>query len=208
MNKERSRTSIDVFSTFLLLSYTKLVVIFIAVIEPDAIFNTRNHSTQNVLSSDPSVQWFSIDSLPYLVVSFIIFFVLILPPIILLAFYPTKPFQSFLSLCFSGGRSRALLALNTFVEKFYSSYRDGLSGGRDMRGFASLYFLLRIIIYLSSIAEHFLLYDALILGAVGFLIAIVRPYKKTYMNVIDSLILANMALVCTYISRYRQAGAI
>ena len=42
-----------------------------------------------------------------------------------------------------------LLALNTFVENFYSSYRDSLSGDRDMRGFASLYFLLRIIVYLS-----------------------------------------------------------
>ena len=139
MNKKRSRTSVDVFSTFLL-SYTKLVVIFIAVIEPGVTFNISNHSTQNVLSSDPSVQWFSIDSLPYLMVPFIIFFVLILPPNILLAFYPTKTFQSLLSICFSGGRSQALLALNTFVEKFHSSYRDGLSGGRDMRGFASFIF--------------------------------------------------------------------
>ena len=195
VNKERSRTLIDVFSTFLLLSYTKLVVIFIAMIEPDVIFNL-NHSIQRVLSSDPSVQWFSVDSLPYLVVSFVIFFVLILPPIILLAFYPTKRFQHFLSICSIGGRSQALLALNTFVEKFYSSYRDGLSGGRDMRGFASLYFLLRIMVYLSSVTKQFLLYSALILSATSILIAIVRPYKKIYMNVIDTLILANMALVC------------
>ena len=57
VNKERSRTSVDVFSTFLFFSYTKLVVIFISVIEPGVIFNVSNHSTQNVLSSDPSVQW-------------------------------------------------------------------------------------------------------------------------------------------------------
>jgi hypothetical protein len=204
VNQERNMTSIDVFSTFLLLSYTKLVVIFVAVIEPDVIFNVDNQFNRNVLSSDPSIEWFSVHSLPYLIVSFIIFLVLILPPIILLAFYPTKLFQLLLSLCSSGGRSRALLALNTFVDKFYSSYRDGLSGGRDLRGFASLYFLLRIIIYLSSITEHFLSYSALILGATGFLIAIVRPYKKTYMNVIDTLILANMALACTLVNMSRQ----
>lgn len=204
VNKERSMTSIDVFSTFLLLAYTKLVVIFIAVIEPSTILNANNRSTLNVLSSDPSIQWFSIHSLPYVMVSFVVFFVLILPPIILLAFYPTKPFQSLLSLCASGGRSRALLALNTFVDKFYSPYRDGLSGGRDMRGFASLYFILRIIIYLSSITKHFLSYNTLILGATCLIIAIVRPYKKTYMNVIDALILANMALVCTLVNMSRQ----
>ena len=73
-----------------------------------------------------------------------------------------------------------------------------------MRGFASLYFLLRIIIYLTSISEHFLLYSALILGAIGFLIAIVRPYKKTYLNVLDSLILANMAFICTLVNLSNQ----
>ena len=52
--------------------------------------------------------------------------------------------------------------------------------------------------------EHFLLYNALILGAAGFLIAIVRPYKKTYMNVIDTLIFGNMAFVCTLVDIYRR----
>ena len=204
VNKERNMTSIDVFSTFLLLAYTKLVVIFVAVIEPSTILSASNRSTPYVLSSDPSIQWFSKHSLPYLMVSFVVFFVLILPPIILLAFYPTKPFQSLLSLCVSGGRPRALLALNAFVDKFYSPYRDGLSGGIDMRSFASLYFILRIIIYLSSITKHFLSYNTLILGATGLVIAIVRPYKKTYMNIIDTLILANMALVCTLVNMSRQ----
>ena len=208
LNKDSNNTVIDVFSTFLLLSYTKLVVIFVATIEPDLVINISDHSTQRVLSSDPSVKWCGTENLPFLIISFIILFVLILPPIILLTFYPTKVFQSLLSTCSSGRHSRPLLALNCFVEKFNSSYRNGLNGGRDMRGFASLYFLLRILIYLTSISEHFLLYNALILGAIGFLIAIVRPYKKTYMNVYDSLILANMAFICTlvYVSNQQPFG--
>ena len=66
---------------------------------------------------------------------------LILPPIILLAVYPTK-YSSTFTICSIGGCSQALFALNSFVEKFYSSYRDGLSGDRDVRGFASLFFFL------------------------------------------------------------------
>ena len=124
---------------------------------------------------------------------------ILLPPVILLGFYPTKIFQSLLSTCSSGRHSRPLLALNYFVERFYSSYRDGLNGSRDMRGFASLYFLLRIIVYLTSITEQFLLYTNLILVAVGFLIAIIRSYKKNYMNILDSLILANIALAATLV---------
>ena len=73
-----------------------------------------------------------------------------------------------------------------------------------MRGFASLYFLLRIAVKLFSITERYLLYDALLVGGVGFLIAIVRPYKKAYMNIIDSLILADVAYCVVMFDLYFQ----
>ena len=93
--------------------------------------------------------------------------------------------------CSFSGRTKAIL--NIFVEKFYSSYKDGLDGGRDLRGFASLYFIIRIVSYLLSIAERFLLYNVLLIGGTAIFIAALRPYKKMYMNIIDTLILANLA---------------
>lgn len=35
------------------------------------------------------------------------------------------------------------------MEKFYSCYRDGLDGGKDMRFLASFYFLLRILVFVA-----------------------------------------------------------
>jgi hypothetical protein len=134
------------------------------------------------------------------VVSFFLFLVLILPPTLILAFYPTKRFRYLLLKCSFSGHTKA--ALNIFVEKFYSCYRDGLDGGRDMRGLASLYFIIRIVVYLLSIADRFLTYNALVIGGTAIFIAIVRPYKRTYMNVVDTLLLATLAFTLVMFDLY------
>ena len=123
--RESKSTIIDVFSTFLLRSYMKILGIFVDAIEPDFILNINNLPTRRVLLVDPSIEWFGVENVPYLVVSLILFIVLIFPPVTLLALYPTKIFRSLLLKVFSSGHSRA--ALNIFVEKFYDSYRDGLN---------------------------------------------------------------------------------
>ena len=64
--------------------------------------------------------------------------VITLLPVFLLVCYPVRLFQ------------QALLKLRLdcvfikiFVERFYSCYKDGLDGSRDMRSFAGFYFLLQ-----------------------------------------------------------------
>ena len=202
IKRDSKSTMIDVFSTFLLLSYTKIVGIFIATIELDFVPNMNNLPTRKVLHADPSIEWLGTENLPYVAISVLLFLVLILPPVVLLAFYPTKIFRSLLLKCPFGGHTRA--ALNIFVEKFYDSYRDGLDGGRDMRGLASLYFILRIFVYLISIAERYLLYNALLIGGTAIFIAIARPYKKTYMNIIDTLLLATLVFSLVMFDLYFQ----
>lgn len=93
--------------------------------------------------------------------------------------------------------------MNIFVDKFYSSYRNGLDGGKDMRGFACLYFILRIVVNF-LLPSFQLLYAALLFGGVAIVIAIIRPYKMTYMNVADTLLLADLALCLTLIDLYRR----
>ena len=199
-NGDNKSAVIDVFSTFLLLSYTKIVAVFIATIEPDDLVSMHGNSTQRVLYVDPSVEWLGTDNLPIVIISFFLFLVLILPPTLLLALYPNKKFRYLLLKCSFSGHTKA--ALNIFVEKFYSCYRDGLDGGRDMRGLASLYFIIRIVVYLLSIGDQFLMYDALVIGGTAIFIAVVRPYKKTYMNVIDTLLLAALAFTLVMFDLY------
>ena len=90
-------------------------------------------------------------------------------------------------------------AINMFLDKFYSCYKDGLDGGRDMRSFVSLYYFIYWLIFGLCVVEELFRPVHLSVGAIvftvfGFLLAVVRPYKKTYMNVSDALILANLAL--------------
>ena len=200
IKRESKSTIIDVFSTFLLLSYTKIIKIFVDTVEPDFVLNMNNLPVRRVLLVDPSIEWLGQENLPYMVASICLFLVLIFPPIVLLAFYPTKLFRSLLLKCSSGGHTRA--ALNIFVEKFYDSYRDGLEGGRDMRGLASLYFILRIFVYLISIAERYLLYNAMLIGGIALFLALIQPYKKTYMNVMDTVLLAILSFTLIMFDLY------
>ena len=193
-------TVVDVFSTFLLLSYTKIVAVLVATIEPDYILGMHSNVTERVLYVDPSVEWFGTYNLPIVTVSFVLFLVLILPPTLILALYPSKRFRYLLLKCCFSGSTKA--TLNIFVEKFYSCYRDGLNGGRDMRGLASLYFVIRIVVYFLSIGDRFLVYDALLIGGTAIFIALVRPYKRTYMNVIDTLLLAALAFTLVMFDLY------
>ena len=209
VNWESNSTIIDVFSTFLLLSLSKIVGIFVITITPDFILNMNSLPRKSVLLSDPSIEWMGSENIPYVTVSMFFFVVFILPPVALLLFYQSKKFRSLLLKCSSCGHARA--ALNIFVEKFYNSYRDGLENGRDLRGFSSLYFLLRIVIFIVNIAEEYLLYNALVLGGTAILIALVQPYKKTYMNVIDTLILAissfNLVMFDLYLRSRQSMGS-
>ena len=130
----------------------------------------------------------------------------------MLALYPLKAFQRLLRKIKLFKHQRATLHL--FVEKFYSSYRDGLDGGKDMRSLASLYFFLRfflIIFHQSSLeliglsvagvgdAQVVAIFLRVVnIGAVAVFIITVRPYKETYANILDALILSIMALLMSF----------
>jgi hypothetical protein len=102
------------------------------------------------------------------------------------------------------------LVLNTFVEKFYGCYRNGLDGGRDMRSFAGLYFIVRPLPFIAgAIASIFMISNndpyfprSIVFIATSLMIALCRPYNKMYMNVLDSLLLAHLAILCHLISSY------
>ena len=103
---DNKSTVVDVFSTFLLLSYTKILAVFVATIEPDFILSNHNYLTLKVLNVDPSIEWFGIYNLP---ISFLLFLILILPPTVILAFYPTKRFRYLLLKCSLSGRTKAAM---------------------------------------------------------------------------------------------------
>ena len=200
---------IDVFASFLLLSYTKLMY--------QTLLTTNIQMTQNlsltedqiysmyVLTADFSVRLPS----PYYTISVVIAgaisVIFNLLPILMLVLYPIKTFRKVLSKC-----KLDRVGLTIFMEKFHSCYKDGLDGGRDMRSFAALYFFMRIILFLLVL----ILYDELrfehwfvrgmIMTTTALIVALCRPYKKMHMTICDVLLLMNMAVVCYVLSSRRE----
>ena len=196
---------IDVFATFLLLTYSKLMYQSVQILAFQYIMkNDKLYTEVNLY--DPSIIYMSSKHLPIVIVSLtILLMFVVLPPFILLM-YPTRAFSSCLTKCKFNGRLR--IALQTFVEKYYGCYKDKANGGFDCRKFSAVYFILRslvIIIYTSQkvpsiVSSNTWFFAIVLFSSISILISFVKPYKKTYMNLVDTLLLALLSLLCLLVS--------
>ena len=201
---------IDVFSAFFLISYSKVIYLSAIFLECSCVTKLNeegNVSYRRTLYYDrgvdcvgvgDSTKSFSISILA--TISIILICILV---VLLLVLYPIKIFRACLSKC-----RLDRLAVTTFVEKFHCCYKDGLDGGRDMRSFSGFYFILRTLPYTYYGFGMYKLnwsisvwsYTGFIFLAAALLIALVRPYKHNYMNILDALLLAHFTIVCHLLS--------
>ena len=194
---------IDVFATFMLLSCSINVSICVThtlsgCYKADS--ESGDVSIAFVAGNDLTSPCGSVQHLAFVLpTSLVLCSVLLL--VLLLILYPFKWFRE--CCCFSRCGFLNLTSVNIFVEKFHSCYRNGLDGGRDMRSFSGLYFVLRVLSPLFFVTHRFLpqwTYETILFLSAAMLIALVRPYKKMYMNILDSLLLAILAVNCHLLS--------
>jgi O-antigen ligase len=77
-----------------------------------------------------------------------------------------------------------------------------------MRSLAGLYFAVKILLFLSDVIAtmlKFSIYNPFFIGGIiititALLIALCRPYKKTYMNALDTTLLQHFGLLCNLVS--------
>ena len=218
LNWDEKNTIVDVFATFLVLSYSKLLSQSLTIFGPSTtqVAYSSGDLSEISTSVDVGIDYFGKNHLPFAIIAILIFIFFVILPALILALYPFKAFRTLLTKLRLLGSHKA--AFHLFVEKFYSCYRTSLDGGKDMRSFASLYFFLRCILVFihQSVFELFglsgpdvddlqvitLLLRALLIGSVTILIATVRPYKEAYMNIIDTLILSMMTLLTLFLLVY------
>ena len=192
---------VEVFATFLLLSYNKCIYQMlsyssVAISEVTTIDQSGNISSVNKESIDGSYAAYLCYVVPVVFMSSLY----ITLPLLLLIFYPCKPFRSCVSKCHLD-----FIVINTFVERFHGSYRNGLDGSHDMRSFSGLYFVLRIVVCLlpslsSHVTKDFLFDTGAIFLIVALFVALAKPYKKAYANILDVFLLSDLALLCFYTS--------
>ena len=193
---------IDVFASFFLLSCGKIMFqsLFFIGCQQNFIFNEGNLSSTSAAFYDPSIPCNDKSNIGLAILAVVLLCVFNILPALLLTLYPIKVFRVCLSKCKIDG-----MAVTTFVNKFHGCYRDSLDGGRDMRSFSGLYFFLRALSGCIRFVFHLLLPNiwlsyALLYLSSTLLIACAKPYKKTYMNVIDTIFLSILSTICLLLS--------
>ena len=193
------RDVISLFSAFFLLSYSRLMYqasLLLKIVKVTHVDINSHWSIKYTLSYDSSITYGSSKYIAIAVVLVLIIVVFNIVPALVLILYPFKFTRSCLSKC-----RLDTLCLSAFMDKFHGCYRNGLNGGKDMRSFAGVYFLLRFLPFfyypcqLYRIPFSFGSYLVLIFVSATLLIAIARPYKETYMNVFDTILLGQLTFM-------------
>lgn len=96
-------------------------------------------------------------------------------------------------------------------ETLFTSYRDGKDGGRNCRFFCIVYFTARIVINAALVFmpnTFFQLVAAFILLIIGMLVAVIKPYKSSIYNTVDTVLMLILALAYISIAGYFFASFI
>ena len=199
---------IDAFTTFFFLTYSKILCQTLLLISSKPIRNIEPSGKSfltYVSVVDHSVDYGSLYYLSFVIPGVLISLIFNILPPLLLILYPIRIFRSCLSKCHLNS-----IVMHTFLDKVYACYRNGLDGGRDMRSFSSLYFFLEIMGYFIALLTHTMNSSSLCvsrwfaLGTILFLttlaMTIAKPYRKAYMNHLNTLLLSNYTILCYVLS--------
>ena len=198
---------IDAFTTFFFLTYSKILCQTPLLISSKPIRNIEPSGKSfltYVSVVDHSVDYGSLYHLSFVIPGVLISLIFNILPPLLLILYPIRIFRSCLSKCHLNS-----IVLHTFLDKVYACYRNGLDGGRDMRIFSGLYFFLILTAYFTvlltcamnsylSVSWWFTIGIVLFFTLLAVIIA--KPYRKTYMNHLDTLLLSNYMILCYVLS--------
>ena len=189
----------DVFATFFILSYTKTLHLTLLLMSSklDYVFDkSGNYTVKSKPLIDRSISYQDEEHLIFAIPSAILCFIFNILPPFLLILYPIQAFRQCLSKCHLD-----FISVSLFIERMHGHYRNGLNEDRDMRSFSGFYFFLIVFTYVSEVCVHrsdyfkpFFMSGTLFLIA-AVTIALIRPYQKTHMNVLDSILLSIMAII-------------
>ena len=165
---------IDVFASFLVLSYVKFLASTFDLLTPTKVFNVRGESLGYYVYFDANLKYFGSEHLPYAIIALVVAFFLILP-LLLLLLYPLRTFQKFCG---------NWQALPIFIDSFQGVYKDGVVEGKyDYCYFSAAFFIIRIALLLTfslTLTGYFYLVSLFIFIVFALILMIVKPYKEKY----------------------------
>ncbi len=179
------RTSlIDAFATFFLLSYVKFLNVSFDFLAPVKVFQFSStgkltHSWR--LNYDATLSYFGETHLPYAVLALVTCTLLVILPLLLLILYPFRWFQKILNLF-----PFRWYVLHTFMDTFQGCYKDGTEPGtRDYRWFASVFFILRFLLFIVGIftlGSSYMVFAPFVLVLTTLFLVQFQPHKENFRN--------------------------
>ena len=116
-------------ASFIFLSNISVLFAAFQMTDHTHIYNSAGVLKNKVIFIDPTVEWLSHKSLPYVFFTAVVFISISLVPSLLLCIYPTRVYR-YLSKFLS---ARKRLAITAFAEALHSCFKDGLNGTHDYR---------------------------------------------------------------------------
>ena len=192
-------STVDSFATFLLLSNMKFLSVCMDILIP---VNVVKLSTQENMTSsswrvyyDASIGYFSHQHLPYAILAITVLITYILTILVFLL-YPFTACQYFLNKL----PHRWQLVINTFVDPFQGSYKNGTeSNSFDYRWLSATPFIIRLLSYIIYNLNMFFVEIASILYVIFAIITIqVDQFKNPSLsiNTIFFILLLAYYMVC------------
>ena len=195
--KLQKNSVIHGISAFLILSYTQYTLTSFQIITQLPIYRKGGAIDQSVVYLQGNLQYFGVDHLPYAIPAVLILIFLSFPPPLLLISYPLlwkiKAKLRRNSDTENDTTIWPIRKLLPLIDSFQGVFRD------NYRMFAGLLFLWRIVLtaifsFASNHAEYFLLTEIFLL-LIFAIHTLARPYKERLHNIVDGIMLFNMALI-------------
>ena len=197
-------------AVFILVSYTKFTLVSFDFFAYFPLYNAAGDVVENVFYYDGSVL-FPNEGWKYIIVAcFFLCTFVVIPPFLLV--YPSalRLLEVVSKNGFNFGKYYPNLKLQAFLDEFHGCYKDGSEGGIDCRWFSSLYFCLRIALFMTYTQSNFwhlqYLIQLLIFLVVALMFAFIRPYHRDWINNLDTAMFINLAAI-TAISQYNLQQA-
>ena len=195
--KHSKNSVVHGISTFLILSYYHYTTTSFQILNQTELYSEGGVKFKAVVFFQGDVNYFGPEHLPYAIPALLVLIFLSLPPPLLLISYPLLWKIKAKLRCNAENENdttvwpiRKILPL---IDSFQGVFRD------DCRMFAGLLFLWRFILSAifslsTDLTEFFLMTEISLLGILT-IHAFARPYKRRLHNIIDGLMLANMAFI-------------
>jgi hypothetical protein len=187
---------IDTFATFLLLSYSKILLVSLKLLQPMTYYAvlgqnlTKIHQTYSV---DTRVLYWTDEHIFYGALALAILLTFVFVPSLALSLYPTRCGRKMLSRC-SLTTSKDF---NRLLNAFQCGFKNGQNGSTDYRTVSAIYIVHRVTLFITNVLlqshdfityEPFLIQAALYVSTFAFF-SYAQPYKRLWHTCIELVLL-------------------